>query len=92
MDPILEKYMILWADKANRHQAKAQAQAYCTEHEAKLAAVFADLTLEQMVEQVDFYRSVGREDDVVKAEMWLLTHFQPQVITGTYGPTPRERK
>lgn len=46
------------------------------------AAALGDLTLEQTVRTLSFYRSAGMADEVTTLEMWLLSEFPPQNIGG----------
>lgn len=78
----LEDFKNAWSDKPNRDKAVAKAEAYVQANLARLSTIYGDLTLPQIVEQIDFYRNVGREDDVVEADMWLLAHYEPQQIGG----------
>lgn len=89
MDKQLEDFKSTWDNRDTRPQAKGLATAYVNSHKAEMEVLFKDLTLEQIVAQVDFYRSQGRAEDVIKADMWLLANFEPQKIVGTYGPPPR---
>lgn len=92
MDKLLEDFKEKWADRENRHLAKAHAEGYVQSNLAELSTLFADLTIEQFVQQVDLYRSQGREDMVIKAEMWNLAKIPPQRIIGSYGPPPRRNR
>lgn len=89
MDKQLSDFKLKWADRENRHLAKTHAEKYVEDNLAELSTLFADLTIEQFVQQVDLYRSQGREDMVVKAEMWNLAKIPPQRIIGSYGPPPK---
>lgn len=92
MDSKLEEFKNTWDDRSTRPQAKGLAEAYVNSHKTEMEILFGGLTLEQMVEQVDFYRNTGREEDRIKADMWLLAKFEPQRIVGTYGPPPRRNQ
>jgi hypothetical protein len=88
MDEQMERFKELWADRETRDEAKEFAKAWVENYEDSLKVLFEGLTIEQFVQQVDLYRSQGREDMVVKAEMWNLAKIPPQRIIGSYGPPP----
>lgn len=88
MEPELQAFVDAWADKDTRPQAKGLAIAYYNTHKQVMDAKFDGLTLEQMVSEVSHLRASGREEDRVKADMWLLVKFPPQHIVGVYRGTP----
>lgn len=49
----------------------------------------AKLDIEQLVNAVDVFRAAGLENDQWRVEAWLLHHFEPQSIGGTYQATVR---
>lgn len=75
-----------------RSQARHKAEQYVDENEVRLSAVYGSLKLEQIVQMVDFYRTVERLDDVAEADMWLLAYFEPQNIGGTATVRVRRNK
>lgn len=76
---------------ALRAEAKAHAEQYCIDNAARLETIYGNLTLPQIVSQIDFYRSQGRFDDVQEADMWLLANFEPQKIGGTMDMSPKKK-
>lgn len=49
----------------------------------------ADLTIEQCVAAVDVFRAAGVDTPLWEMETWLLHHYAPQDIGGTYQPQIR---
>jgi len=65
------------------------ASAYITVH-PELEIRFGHLSLEQLVADVSYYRSQGREDDKWQVEAWLRAMFEPQHIGGSGTVTLRK--
>lgn len=79
----LEQFKGLWDNKETRAQAKEVAESYVEANLGRLSAIYGDLDLPEIVSQIDFYRTVGREESVIEADMWLLAHYEPQQIGGS---------
>ena len=69
----------------DRSKARELARAYVDIHEARLAPILEPLDRDGLVLLVDAYRGQGRHMDVAVVEMWLLTKYDPQKITGVLG-------
>lgn len=48
------------------------------------------MSVDQCVALIDTYRTLGMETNLWVMEAWLLHHFEPQDIGGTYQPAVRE--
>lgn len=82
----------LWDNRETRAQAKEVAGRFVDNH-PELEVMFGHLNLEQMVEQVDFYREKGRTADLIAAKMWIQAMFEPQKIGGQAAiQTPMRRR
>lgn len=66
----------------DRALARELAKEYIFAHREQLAPHLENLTLEDMVKMIDMYREYGREDDRIIVDMWLLTYYDPQKISG----------
>ncbi len=67
----------------NRDRARQMARNYVASHREEIAPVLQPLTLAEIVVLVGEYRARGLETDRIIADMWLLTEYPPQHITGT---------
>lgn len=76
-----EKFVKAWENRETRDTARAIADEYIAAH-PEMADRFGGLDLKQLVDEVSFYRSVGREKDRILADMWLLSNYEPQRIGG----------
>ena len=90
MNADVEQFARTWANKEERPFAKDLARAYVDAHRAELSLHLAHLTLEELVELVKQYRKAGREEDRIVTDMWLLSEYDPQIITGTAGGAVQE--
>lgn len=50
---------------------------------------FQGMTIEQLVEAIDTFRSANMEEDQWRIETWLLHRYTPQNIGGIYQPQLR---
>ena len=71
-----------WADRSTRADATRLAIAYVAENRDQLEAEFGGLDVEGLVQLVDSYRRAGRDEDVIRVEIWLQSEFEPQSIVG----------
>lgn len=74
---------------ALRTQAKAIAQLHTKENEERLIILYGHLTEDELVSQVTFLRSQGRDAEVTELTMFIMASFAPKVIKGSMGPRPR---
>lgn len=72
----------------DRPAAELLADAYVAAHPEDFAK-FAEMSIVQLVEQVDKLRQLGWEQDVWLVEAWLLHKFEPQTIGGVTAPQLR---
>jgi hypothetical protein len=66
----------------DRAKAKGLAKSYVDAHREEINKLLAPYTREQLVELIDQYRQVGREEDRLVVDMYLLSEYEPQKITG----------
>ena len=82
MKQALAEFHRTW--KSGDHEgARVQARAYVARHRAELEPILAPLTLVELVDLVVAYRNAGREEDRIVTDMWLLSEYAPQNITGS---------
>lgn len=88
----LEAFDKEWRE-GDRAKAVEMAKAYVDATREEMTLRFGALTLGQMVKEVEFYRSEGRREDMLKAKAWLRSEFEPQKIGGalTIGGGNRRR-
>lgn len=80
--PIADESTALHAQRdALRDECRALAVEYVAAHPG-LEGRWGTLTLRELVEELSFYRNVGREADQWACEAWLLANFEPQRIGG----------
>jgi hypothetical protein len=82
-DSSLHAFGERWAS-GDRGDAAVLASEYLDTH-PEVDAALHGLPLETVVSLIDGYRAAGREDDLLAADAWLLTHFPPQQIVGALG-------
>lgn len=82
VDGDLARFVAEWKS-GRRDEARAIARAYIDAHRAELAPQLEPYSLDDLVRLVSAYRQAGREEDRIVADMWLLTEYEPQRITGT---------
>jgi hypothetical protein len=70
-------------DLSDDDAVRKQADKYVSAH-AKEFAGWDNLPLDVLVKSVENYRETGQEAEQWKVEAWLLHHFAPQNIGGTY--------
>lgn len=70
--------------EGDRERATEMAREYIDEHREALAPLLEPMSLEDVVSLIDQYRKVGREEDRIVADMWLLVNYPPQNISGTF--------
>lgn len=75
-------------DLSGDQAARDLADAYVESHAEDFAGM-ENLSLDLLVKAVDDYREKGQEAEQWKVEAWLLHHFDPQEIGGTYQPKLR---
>lgn len=81
----------LWAF-GNREEAKALATEFYQDCNPMLTEVLEGRTLPELVEMIDEYRAIGADQDATLVDMWILSHYAPQNITGELHvtlPSPR---
>lgn len=66
----------------DRAKAKQMARAYVTRHRPALIQQLASCTREDLVELIEQYRAAGRAEDRIVADIWLLSEYDPQQISG----------
>lgn len=64
------------------------ADAYVKAHSEQFTSL-QEMTLEQCVKAVEVFRDAGMVEEQWRVETWLLHHFEPQTIGGTYEPKLR---
>ena len=82
MNEDVERFEHEW-HHGDRTAAKQMAKDYVAAHRAELEPILAKFTLEGLVDLVTSYRRAGREEDRIITDMWLLSEYKPQNITGT---------
>ena len=81
--PIPNRSTALYAQRdALRAEARTMAEEFVLDNEAVLEARFGHLSREEMVEEIDHYRALGREEALWTAKAWALANFDPQHIGG----------
>jgi hypothetical protein len=70
-----------WADKPNRSAAIETAKRYVEANRAELASL-ASQTMEELVNLVGVYRRAGRERERLLVDMWLVSEYPQQQVTG----------
>jgi hypothetical protein len=86
VEPELVQFDHEWKH-GDRGVARGLARAYIGRRRSELAPALEPYSLEDLVQLIDAYRAAGREDDRIIADMWLLTNYDPQRITGTINKT-----
>ena len=66
----------------DRARAKVMAKEYVAAHKGELEPILSKFTIEGLVDLVTAYRNAGREEDRLVTDMWLLSEYEPQNITG----------
>lgn len=66
----------------DRAVAVQLAKEYVNQHRPALAEQLIKFTLDDMVKLIDQYREAGQHENRLIAEMWLLSEYKPQDITG----------
>jgi hypothetical protein len=81
MDEYVARFDLEWkhGDKAT---AREMARVYVEANRATLEPILSQYSLEGLVGLIDDYRKAGREEDRIIADMWLLSEYQPQKVTG----------
>ena len=82
MNEQVERFENEWRN-GNRDAARQMAKDYVAAHREELGPILSKFTLEGLVDLVTSYRRAGREEDRIVADMWLLSEYQPQNITGS---------
>lgn len=59
------------------------AKDYVAANREELSPILSKFTLEGLVDLVSSYRRAGREEDRIITDMWLLSEYEPQNITGS---------
>lgn len=72
-----------------RTQAKTIAQEYVKANEGRLNTKYGDMSEDELISLVTFYRAQDRQDDVTELTMYIMANFAPKVIKGSMGPGPR---
>lgn len=88
LEAIRESWDKSTGDGRDEVGTRALCDAYVTAH-PELFTELADMTLEECVSAVTVFRNAGMEESQWNTEVWLLYHFEPQQIGGTYQPTIR---
>lgn len=91
MDPVVKRFDEEWR-YGDRDLAKKLAKEFIKARHAALAPALANLTVFDLVELIEFYRSEGDEENRIIADMWLLA-ASPRAVDGpikiTEGPDLR---
>jgi len=66
----------------DRAKAKQMARAYVETHRPALTRQLASYTREDLVGLIEQYRATGCAEDRIIADMWLLSEYDPQQISG----------
>lgn len=82
MEPELAEFDREWRT-GDRERARELACAYVAAHRAALAPYLGGLSIDELVALVTAYRGMGREDDRIVVDMWLLSEHPPQQISGS---------
>lgn len=82
MDRDIQGFVDEWRH-GDRSLAKAMAKEYVEAHRAQIAPLLEPRIREEIVAMIDGARLEGRDADVAIAEMWLLTEYEPQRISGS---------
>jgi hypothetical protein len=87
MDPSLQRFDHEWKH-GDRALAREMAAEWVAAHPA-LHPILTPRTLEDLVKMMDGYRAAGDEENCIIVDMWLLTNYKPQNITGvlSFGPS-----
>ena len=81
MDSAITEFNQEWKD-GDRVRAKAMAVVYINEHRGDLTKILGPMSLEEIVALISEYRKKGKESDRIVADMWLLSEYAPQHISG----------
>lgn len=81
MESDLIQFDYEWRE-GDRGKARQIAKDYINRRRDELAPIFSKYTLEGLVDQVTALRNAGRHADRIIVDMWLLSEFEPQNITG----------
>lgn len=84
MDAKVEEFDREWKT-GDRGKAKTLAKAYVAANRAHLLQHLEGLDIPALVAMVTAYRQAGRHEDAKVVDMWLLSEFEPQRITGSGG-------
>ena len=84
MDGSILAFVDEWKS-GDRTKARELAREYVDKHSARLAPLLEPLHRDDIVKLIDAYREHERHVDVAVAEMWLLTKYDPQKISGVLG-------
>ena len=78
--------------EGDRSMAKEMAKAYVADNRTTMGAAFDGLTRDDLVALVTQYRDDGTDEKRLLVDMWLLSEFAPQQITGSIqiGAPPPE--
>ncbi len=66
----------------DREKAKLLARAYVADNRERLASSLASLARGELVALVSEYRKAGKDTERIIVDMWLISEYEPQKITG----------
>lgn len=78
----IEAFTTAWKDPKTRYVAKQIAIEYVNENREFLTKTLGKFSQDDLVKLIDAYRVQNRLDDVVIADMWLLSEYEPKDIRG----------
>ena len=79
--------------EGDRGLAKDMARAYVADNPQQFD-VLKEYSRDELVVLLGDYRDAGRDEEQIVVDMWLLSEFEPQKITGaiTIGTPPEGAK
>lgn len=81
-DEALLQFDYEWRE-GDRTKAKQIAKDYINSRRVELTAIFSKYSLEDLVRECEALRIAGRISDRIIVDMWLMSEYEPQNITGT---------
>lgn len=81
LDEDILRFDYEWRE-GDREKAKEIAKNYVNTHRDFLEPIFMQYTREMLVVEVEALRRFKRLSDRIVVDMWLLSEYEPQQITG----------
>lgn len=68
--------------EGDRTKAKEIAKDYINSRRSELTEIFSKYSLDDLVRECEALRIAGRVKDRIIVDMWLMSEYEPQNITG----------